>query len=196
MRGGSLGSVARAMKSSWATLAQVAAWLCGIVSVFILSPPDLWAGAPGDGVTWFARFLVALVAALLFAATRRWSGLQHIRRWVAAVAVAALVGGASLLSYNVLYAGWTCWWIDKSWTVTGDPYLPAAQQQIEQQHLTHASCSEIIEASRGYTYQLWDEGQILRRYIILVTLFIASTTLLSAAVISVLQTLRCAGFSN
>jgi hypothetical protein len=182
----------RSMKSAWVSLAQLAAWLFGIVSVFVIDPPELWSGAPNARFSAFARFFIAVISGLVLIACRRYRAASSLRYWVLAVIVATTVGTLSLFSYYGLSANWTCWWAGTSYTVIGSEYLPAAAAAVSQ-HMPHASCSQIIQSTLGLTYQLWDQGEIIRRYLILVALFVAATTLLSVAVISLLQALRCGG---
>lgn len=175
---------------------QLGTWVGAVVWAFVTQPPELWWGAPYGQYTWVARFVVIVISGLAVIAAWRWRGQTHLRGWVAAVIIGALLGLILLFFYNALYDAWTCPLPGGSYTVIGAEYLPDAADAIRQTAKTHASCTDIVESATGLTYQVWPSDQILRRYFQLVALFIASTAFIAVAVIALLQALRCAGFSR
>lgn len=180
--------MAAMLQRHWAILAQVAAWLMGLVATFLIEPPLLWPRQPGAGL-WvhLCQILVAIMVGLFFLDGPK--GRRRRNRWRALAIGAALCGVASFVAYQVLFPVWTCGYrhetvmVGTNLSVLGQEFLAANPG---------APCRLLIGAALGVTTDLWPASELITRYLILCGVYSLAALSFSAAVMATVAYTRAA----
>jgi hypothetical protein len=174
------------LQQHWAVLAQIAAWLAGLVGAFLLAPPKLWPRAEDVG-PWLhlSQFLIAIMVGLIF--VRPGGRPRNAGRW-RWIAIAAVVAGLVLfVAYQVLRPSWTCSYLGET-VIQGGTNSPAAQEFLAGH--AGAPCWLLIAAALGKTTDLWPMSELITRYILLCAVYTFAMLSFSAAVMATITFVR------
>jgi hypothetical protein len=167
------------LKGYWETPAKIAAWLIGLVSLFVIEPPRLWhstselVGTSNPG-QWLhvAQFILAVLVGVFFLKSARPETRPRMR-WLA---LGALVLALAVFVVNqFLIAAWTCGYLDEV-VVIGETYSELASAQLN----AAMTCTRLMGLAHGESSELWPANEILLRYTIIAGLY--TVTMLSFAV--------------
>ncbi|MBC7987469.1 MAG: hypothetical protein H7X93_12510 [Sphingomonadaceae bacterium] len=176
------------MKALWTGPAQVAAWLVGIVVLFVSSPPRVEIADSPTPTLRLIQFGLTVVAGLCFVAFRSRNEAKHAKGWSWAAAAALLAAFALFGAYSYVSDHWTCQYDARAPMVTGSAYLPEAATYVAEN--PGLSCSDLIADYGGQTARIWDRGELTDRRLALVGLFSLTVTAFVLAALFMLQALR------
>jgi len=182
------------LKSDWILLAQAAVWLLGLITLFVVSPPRLWPGAAQFEYTYFAQFLVTLILAAFWVYSSTLEKQKSARALMILAFAFAIVGSASLFSYMIVSASWTCQYDGRGLMVIGETFTEA--EAIYAKANDEISCRTLIQDFTGVTKELWNATEITNRYYILVLWFTASILLFAVSIVVTLEAIRSANHFN
>ncbi|MBS0523074.1 MAG: hypothetical protein JSS04_05490 [Proteobacteria bacterium] len=191
-----LGRWLSSSKSDWLVLAQFAAWASATIGVFLVDPPQLWEDSGSDTILMFARFLTVILLGLVIFVAAKWNTLRYAKRWALFTVLTTIVAAGLFFSYRYTYANWTCPYVDdgRPPKVIGIHMSADAVHMLGVNHLW--TCKELIQSVIGRTQKIWPPDEIEQRYFIFLFIYTATTLLFCAAILGLLQTLRCAGIAD
>ena len=182
----------RSLAQNWHILAHIAAWIAGVVGVFLTFILQMsLSDASASRFTNFAQFITALLAGLACILSLRAGRKQHAARFWTRLAL-VLVATAFLLfiTYQWLEPTWSCLFAQRFQLVIGSEYTDTARAYVAQHPDAGRSCDLLIADFAGSTEQIWPRAQLLAHYLILATLFIVAWLVCAAAIVAVLFALR------
>lgn len=179
----------KAGKDLWIALAQLAAWVTGLVFQFVSTPARLRFNDDSAGsTTQFIQFVLTIVIGLLLLGFWKWCGPRHTRIWVIACIVSLIAAIGSFGAYTRLTNRWTCSYSTLPAVVIGKTYKPNAAAFARR--IPDDSCT-IMLRDFGENWQIWNEDEIEDRHMILGALFSLVVAAFSLAVMFLLQAWRC-----
>jgi len=188
---GSTSRFLKSIKSTWMQLAQFAVWICGVIGLFLVNPPELWEGAGPDPSLRFAQFLAAILSGLVLIAAVKWHRRKHLKLWIGVTVASTAIGAPLFFFYQFAHASWTCSYVQgKAPKVVGIHLSAPAEKYM--QETPGRSCDELVQAFTGKTQQIWPASEIMLRYIVLVLVFTAITLFFATAMIGLVQSIRTA----
>jgi hypothetical protein len=176
------------LRSAWAPLASAAAFLTGLVVVFISTPARLWSDAPPSTALRFTQFVLAVIVGLTVYATRRPPSPRSKMLWLICAIITLVVGVSAYFSYQLLSDSWTCDYAGRGPVVIGKTHTPATAKYLQENPIE--DCSRLIASFSGKTPEIWERGEIITRHFALTVLFSVSVLLLSFSAVSMIQFTR------
>lgn len=155
------------MKQTWESLAQIATWLIGLVTLFVVNPPRLAVDDPPPTIDRFVQFTLAILIAIAFAIFAR----RKAQRRLSAALSGALLAAALLFFGSYLYFGdhWTCRYDTGSPMVIGQTYSSVAAMYLSNN--PGLDCAGLIRDFAGQTSTIWPRAELVNRRLILSALF-------------------------
>ena len=174
-------------EARWQWIAQLAAWLLGLFSSFLLPPPM---GFDGDAVASFAQFALTVLVGLFIFLVRRFREPKHAPCWWIAASLALLLSVASFLRYQYLREVWTCDYFGERLIVGSSQDLTPQGASYFQQN-PGVSCDQALQDFIGRVEDAWTTNAIAARRMWLAVVYLAILPLLMVSVLGTLQALRC-----
>lgn len=174
------------LQRHWGLLAQIAAWLAGLVGAFLIEPPLVWPRAEDPGL-WLklSQFLIAIMVGLFFVNSRK--SARQPDRW-RTIAIAAVSAGVTLfILYQILRLFGTC--VYRGETVMVGASLSQFGQDFMATH-AGAHCDRLIGAALGYSTDVWPRWELVAGYIALCLVYSLSMLLFSAAAMATIEYVR------
>jgi hypothetical protein len=160
-------------------LSQFAAWIFGIIGVFLLPPPI---GSESDIIVKFAKFVLIVATGLVLVPARRWNPR---RAWI--VTVNSLVLSITLFfMYQYLVASWTCTPFDVPVVVASDENLTDLAREYRAQN-PNLTCELLLQAFAGNAEVVWSRQALITRRFRLALVYLLLVPLLAICVIALLQ---------
>ena len=169
---------AEQLEKNWGVLSQTGVWVLGIVSGFIFDPPDTsnsWKG--------LARFVVAILTAMVFIAAQKWKRKSHLGIWVAVTCLLLLILVVVFTIYQNRLNNWTCEWNSKHFVIGSEWTVQGAKWQNE-------SCEDLLQDFLGKTDDIWKIGSINRRRTELSLFYFSAVLLCSACLLAAIQSVQ------
>jgi hypothetical protein len=171
---------------------QVVTWIMGFIAPFLIPPPEVWHGAPTNGI-WlpFVQFVLVFVVSGSTMLARHDRSLRRGSTW-AKICIFSLVSGVVLfVIYQWLMANWTClYYIAPDgahvYTVIGSELLESVSEAVRQSR----TCQEKVQGAAGLTNMLWPSSQLLTRQITISAIFAAVSCAFTVAVIALVEALK------
>jgi hypothetical protein len=173
-------------RRAWGVLGHLTTWVVAQISMFLLPPPVT------NAKVWvnFGRFCVAIVLGLTIVILRFHPIRRAVRRWWIATATLVLLGCATFVTYQWLldthvmpYAGTQV--IIGTRTSDADTY----RDSYAKDHHHWLTDAEVLAHYGGNVNAVWTTKSVEGTRMLLTLLFVATTVLLSLAVILVIQLL-------
>jgi hypothetical protein len=177
------------MKKLWAWPAQAAAWLCGMILLFVVEPPRLVVEDPPSTTARFVQFALAIVIGIIFAAFSAAPGRGTARR--AAWASGGFLAAAMLLFGTYLYFSdqWTCRYDSGRPLVIGESLKPLGRAYLHDNPEYSGNCSQMISDFAGRTDDIWPLEERSNRRLILIGLFTFVVFAFALAAVFMIQAL-------
>jgi hypothetical protein len=176
------------IKKTWSGIAELAAFILGIVGTFLLPPPG-WASGDGQlGLVRLGQFIVAVLCGLIFILVRKWDQRKHVARWAVIAASFLVFAVAAYFGYQRSLDARTCKY-DTRTVVIGSAYTAQAQSYVRD--VPGATCEGLLEDFAGKAEDIWTKDSINNSRYILALTFIGSLPLFTVCIIAVVQMLSC-----
>lgn len=183
-----LGSI----KKRWSSVAQFAAWILTITSVFIITPPVI-NYTDENGITPVTSFIVAALTAILYIPIRIRSRKKDYKLWYR-ISIATII----------LFIGTFAFYFQKSehWTVTnydvhlviGDNLVPeasTARDAVERTTGQSITDKDFVRYRPEHNDSLWPSALLKERLYILRITYVITLLLAATFIISILQAIYC-----
>jgi hypothetical protein len=173
----------------WDVPVKAAAWLTGVVGMFLIKPPRLWHSTSGlaetgDPSQWLhlSQFALAVIVGLFFVR----SPTAGTRRRLRYFALGGLLTGIGLfIVIQFLTPSWTCGYLNEI-VVIGETYTDLAREQLS----SRPSCARLIGLAHGETADLWASQEIVRRYVIIAGIYTLAMLAFSVSVLATIDHIR------
>jgi hypothetical protein len=174
-------------KEIWGPLAQAAIWIMGIISGFLLPPPE---GIEDDRV-WltFAKFIVAICVGLLFLPSRLWRGRRHAKWWWLTAACCLALTIMSFIVYQKLTYASTCVTVKGVRVVIGSAYTDHGAEYLRDN--PGISCTDLIDQHVGKIDDVWTKASIDRVRLKLSATYVACVPLIALCIMTIIQAIYC-----
>lgn len=176
-------------KKTWGLLMQIAVFILGIASSFLVPPPG-WASSSGDKtVVRLGQFIVAVLVGLIFLLVQKWNKKKHSRRWAVLTIVFLILSVAAFFAYQRLLDTRTCQYAGQA-VVIGSQYTEDAQTYMKTES-PGATCETLLKDYAGQREEIWPRASIDRSRYILAGGYVLTLPLLTICIIAVVQALYC-----
>jgi hypothetical protein len=177
------------VKKGWALLAEIAVFIFGVLSSFLLPPPG-WVSAGGGGAVpvRLAQFVVTVLVGLIFLLVQKWNRKKHVLRWALITIGFLIVSLGAFFGYQYLLDRRTCEYARSS-VVIGTRYTDHAQAYVRQN--PNSTCSDLLEDFAGKAADIWTPDSINNSRYILALTYILTIPLFTTCIISVVQAVYC-----
>lgn len=160
------------MQARWTIPAQVAAWLVGLVLLFVVQPPRLTVSDPPATFDRFVEFALVVLIGIIFALLPIRATRKDRVRYAIVSAILLLIAVAGFAAYVYLTDHWTCRYDAGTAMVIGSDLLPHAAE-YSARHKDLGACG-IVADYVGRTDLIWDYEELVNRRLILSALFCAT----------------------
>lgn len=167
-----------ALLRRWRTMATVGAAVFGIITPFLLAPVTVWKNVPPTDTKAFAAFGVTVLCALFLYLAHALRFRTNQRRCAKVVAVLLILTAGSFLSYQSLRDAWAVKYYDKH-IVIGAELIPEFRDRFRAVRDPVVIVNEADKSS----LEFWDRSEVLRRRLVLHSLYFLVTALGTATVI-------------
>jgi hypothetical protein len=175
-------------RKSWLILAQVAAWLGGVLGGFLL-PPPVGVSASEEKI-WLrlGQFIIAVVLGLVFFAARKWNRRRHALWWCGTALLFLALAVGAFFRYQQLTLAWTGLYVGEK-VVVGSVHTPQGLAYTAKNPAI--SRDDLIFDFAGKTEDIWTRESINRRRLILAATYVSCLPLFAICVIAVVQSIQC-----
>lgn len=176
------------LRKSWALLAEIAVFIFGVVSTFVLPPPG-WIAAGADKLpVRLAQFVVTVLVGLIFLVVHKWGKRKHVKRWAIITVGSLVLSLAAFFLYQRLLDTRTCQYANVA-VVIGTAYTSHGQSYVDLN--PHLTCSDLLDDFGGRAEDIWTSNSINNSRYILALTYIATIPLFTICIIAVVQALHC-----
>ena len=177
------------VKKNWTGIAELAAFIFGIIGTFLLPPPGWASDDDGQlGLVRLGQFIVAVLCGLIFVLVRKWDQRKHVARWAVIAALSLVLAVAAYFGYQRSLDARTCKY-DTETVVIGSAYTAQAQSYVRD--VPEATCESLLEDFAGKAEDIWTKDSINNSRYILALTFIGCLPLFTVCIIAVVQMLSC-----
>src|SRR5688500_7281765 len=167
-------------KKIWGLLMQVPVFILGVASTFLVAPPG-WVTSAGDKtVVRLGKFIVAVLAGLIFLLVQKWNKKKHAGRWAMLTIVFLSLSILAFFVYQHLLNTRTCQYAGQA-VVIGTKYTEHGHSYLRE--TPNSTCSSLLDDFSGKTDDIWTQDSINTSRYILAGSYILTLPLLTICII-------------
>ena len=175
-------------KKGWGLITQLAVFVCGVISGFLIPPPG-WISARGhQTVVRLAQFIVAVLVGLIFLLIQKWNHRKDVERWTIFAVVSLAASLLTFSAYQHLLDTRTCQYASQP-VVIGKQYTEAGLTYLNRNPTS--TCTSLLEDFAGKEEEVWTRESIDKSRYLLAAVYILNMPLFTMCIIAVVQALSC-----
>jgi hypothetical protein len=175
-------------KKVWGLLMQVAVFILGVASGFLVGPPGWASSADDKTVVRLGQFIVAVLAGLIFLLVQKWNKKKHTGRWAMYTIVFLALSIVAFFVYQHLLDTRTCQYAGQA-VVIGTQHTEHARSYVSEN--PNSTCSSLLDDFSGQAGDIWTRDSINKSRYILAGTYILTLPLLTICIIAVIQAISC-----